>query len=1124
MIDFVKKLKNQNIQISLAGNNLRIDYVGEELSNEILQEIKTNKQLLIQHLLDAEARKGYKSIKVSPPEKSYVLSYAQERLLRLSQIEEINIAYNISYAYLFSGPINKQSLELAYLSLIDRHEILRTIFVETDSGEIRQCVIPMNDIKSEFIYIDFSDDLDADRTVSNFLKQEALKPFDRKTPLFKIQFLRLEENSYLINYITHHSICDGWSMGVLIRDLLSYYEATIMDIQNPLPPLRIQYKDYSIWQRITLSKDVLSEAKKYWLERLAEPLPVLELPLDKGRPANRSYAGGLVHKIINKDLTTKFKAILHEERSTLFMGVLALANILLYKYTNQEDIIIGSPVAGREDPDLENQIGMYVNTLALRTPFNGSDNFKTLLQTVKKITLQAYHYGNYPFDKLIDDLDVKIDPSRNALFDVMVVLHNDDIRNQNERIQNSRDFKVEPYKGRGAEYVTSKYDLIFFFTDSNEGLQCGIEYNSDVFYRETIERLSFHLENLMVSVLENPLLALHALQCMSKVQQNELLYSFNTTKAEYPKTKTLAELFEEQVLLTPNHLAVIYEDECLTYKNLNSQSNQLAQYLIATYNITTESCVGIQLNRSAEMIVAILAILKAGGAYVPIDPDYPQERVNYLLTDSGCKVLLDQKELAKYKSVAFRFSMDTPVTINDQKHLAYVIYTSGTTGNPKGVMVTHQNVARLVKGTNYVSINENDKILSLSNFSFDGSVFDIFGSLLNGASLIITSREVVTSPPSLRDMIEKKKISIFFLTTALFNTLVDEGLGNVMNLRCVLFGGEKVSVSHVKKFKARYSEVKLVHVYGPTENTTFSTYYDIDSIQENAANIPIGKGISNTSCYILSKEMQLQPFGVYGELYVGGDGLSRGYINNPKLTESKFVPHPFAVGFKLYKTGDIARWLPGGNIEFLGRNDDQVKIRGFRIELGEIERALAAFEKINDVVLLAREEAFGAKELVAYYTASEQVSTTELRTYLSKRLPTYMIPAYFLQMKKLPLTVNGKVDRNELSAIGLSDIHTGTEYVAPDNGIEATLLDIWSDVLAIERKKIGMNDDFFLLGGHSLKATIILSKIRSVFGINVNLLELYSEPTIRALAKEISRRQWALRETNENEFDIQIKV
>ncbi len=784
----------------------------------------------------------------------------------------------------------------------------------------------------------------------------------------------------------------------------------------------------------------------------------------------------------------------------MHMTLLSALNILLSKYSGQEDIVIGTPIAGRPHADLHNIMGMFVNTLALRNKPEGDKKYLDFLKEVKENSLKAYENQSYKFDTLVEKLNVKRDTSRNPLFDVMI--------NMIDTV-NSEDIKLDDMilKQYNNKSKIAKFNLTLNALENDDKLSLSIEYCSKLFKKETIERLSNHFVGILDRIVNNREIKLYEVDLLSEAEKNQILYEFNDTEVDYPKDKTMHELFETQVEKTPNSIAVVFEDRKLTYRELNERANSLAG-ILRSKGIVSDSIVGIMIERSLEMIVGIMAILKAGGAYLPIDPNYPKERIEYMLKDSESKILLSKNTLVEniefngefidlFNENLFKNNSSNLEKVSKSNDLAYVIYTSGTTGNPKGVMCEHKNVVRLVKKPNYIEFKDNDRILQTGSMVFDASTFEVWGALLNGLELYLAKNETIILPELLEEFVIKNSITILWLTSELFNQIAEENINIFKELRYLLVGGDVLSPKYISLARKECRNLKIINGYGPTENTTFSTTYLIK--KEYSSNISIGKPITNSKVYIVDKNYKLSPIGVYGELCVSGDGLARGYLNRPELTAEKFVDNPFEFGTKMYRTGDLARWLPDGNIEFLGRIDNQVKIRGFRIELGEIENRLLQHEGVKEAVVLVNENKDSEKYICAYVISGKNLEELDLKNYLKEMLPEYMIPAYFVQLESMPVTINGKLDRRALPEPRL-DV-TLTEYEAPRNEIEEILAKIWSEVLGVEN--IGIDDNFFELGGHSLKATVLMSKIHKELNKEVPLKELFKTPTIKELSKYI---------------------
>ena len=1092
IVELIINLKNKGVAIRQSDDQLKLTGDLSVLSEIDIDQIKQLKVPILDFLKQNGSEQGaFHYIQTADIQENYVLSSSQRRLWILSQFEGGNAAYHMPGVFLFEGALNQDALESGFSALIIRHEILRTNFKEDVFGEVRQYIHLPEESKFALRSIDLRA-LPLEQ-VNAVVQGDLQVPFDlSEGPLLRAVLYRLEDQKWLFSYVMHHIISDGWSMDVLISELLGSYNDICLKQEKALrQPLSIQYKDYAQWQQSALKGGLIASHREYWLEQFSGILPVLELPADRIRPAVKTYNGALINGRLSATLSEGLTSLGRDHGCTLFMSLLAVVNTLLYRYSGQQDIIIGSPIAGRSHSDLQQQIGFYVNTLALRSRFSGTDSFSDLLKQVREVTLGAYEHQDYPFDALVEELNLQRGLSRNALFDVMVVLQ----ESAPGKVQGLDGLKVSAYQTGTRQ--SSKFDLTFNFSSlSNSAeINVGIEYNTDIYKEATVLRLMAHLDRLVAAVISSPVQALDQLDYLSSTERLQLLESFNTAACDYPEQYTLAALFEAQVLLHPDRIAVVFDHVELTYSALNSASNRLAAYLMEVPGLGREDLAVICLERSEQVIIVMLAVLKTGAAYVPVDPAYPEERIAYIRKDSNCKVMIDAAFLSAYADVANHYTAQNAVVDASSEDLAYVMYTSGSTGQPKGVMVEQKSVVRLVKSANYVALSENESILSLSDFSFDGSVFDIFGALLHGAKLVIPLKETFLDFQELNHLITRNRVSVFFLTTALFNTLVDTEALTMDSLKYILFGGERVSVPHVLRFKDKYPGIHLVHVYGPTENTTFSSFEPVETVDPDLGTVPIGKPVSNTSLYILGKGDDLVPVGVTGEICVSGAGLARGYLNREALTREKFVPNPYLKGQRMYRTGDLGRWGPGGSVEFIGRKDDQVKVRGYRIELGELEHVLQGHPAISSVVVLAPFGSTGERFLVAYLVANTELDIPSLKAYLSGLLPAYMVPAYFMQLESLPLTANGKIDKKALPAVEQDGAASSNVYQAPENETQAGLVSIWSEILGISR--IGINDDFFELGGHSLKATRLTSQIHKIFNVKIGLKELFSHPVLR---------------------------
>lgn len=1080
----------------LGGHSLRATILLSKIHKELEVEIPLKEMFktptiegLATYIEKIEKNK-YFSIPVIEEKEHYALSFAQKRMYTLHEFETQGVSYNMPGTMKILGKIDIAKMEAAFQKLIGRHEAFRTYF-ETTQNEVVQRI--HKNVEFHILHKDGSEE-ETDIFITEFIKAFDLS----KAPLLRVEIVSFSEESHLLLFDMHHIISDGVSMGILIKEFLMLYEG------KELPKLRIQYKDYSAWQQKQYENEGILSQEQYWLQCFANEIPILNLPEDYVRPAVQSFEGDRIFFDLNKETTEKLSDFAKENCATKYMVLLAAYTILLEKYSGQEDIVIGSPIAGRRHSDLENCMGMFVNTLAMRNYPEGRKTFKGFLQEVKEHALKAYENQEYQFEELVDKLNVKRDLSRNPIFDVMFVMQNVDIP----------EIEIEGVKFIPYEFQNkiAKFTMTLSAKEIGEGLSFDLEYCTKIFKKETMERFAEHFKKGLQFILDNADCKISDIDIITEEEKNKILKVFNDTKTEYPREKTVIQLFEEQVLKTPDNIAVVYENKQFTYREVNEKANALTKVLMEK-GTKPQQIIGLYASRSIETILAIIAILKAGGVYLPMDTEYPKERIEYMLKDcnidillldqsmkedvefGGTKIDLKEKEIFCGKYSNFE-------NLNKATDVAYIMYTSGSTGVPKGVMIEHRSITRLVKNMNYVSIEENDGILQAGAVAFDASTFEIWGSFLNGATLYLIKKEILLSAKKLRKYLENNKANISFFTTALFNQLSEEDPKVFKTFKYLMVGGDAVSPKHMMEVKRNCEGVCLIDGYGPTENTTFSTCFHI--LEEFQRNIPIGKPISNSTAYILDKNNKLQPIGVPGELCVGGDGLARGYLNRAELTAEKFIENPFAVGEKIYKTGDLARWLPDGNIEFLGRMDKQIKMRGFRIEIDEIEKQLSSHESVGEAVITVNMDSSDNKYLCAYFTAKEPLATSDIRKYLLQKLPSYMIPTYFVQLQSIPLTTNGKVDKKALpkpeTALELS-----SEYIAPRNEIEERLSKIFLEVLDIST--VGMRDNFFELGGHSLKAVKAMNMIHKEFSVKLSLQDLFKFPTIEILAEKIQEGQ-----------------
>jgi amino acid adenylation domain-containing protein len=1046
------------------------------------------------------------------------LSYNQQGLWVLNQLMPGTSLYHTPTAVRLTGALDVEALKKSLNFIVARHDSLRTTFTHTD-GTPTQSVA--TEIRFQMPLLDLSDLPETEREAEalHILKQETQRLFDlAQGPLIRAILLRLSEEEHILLVTMHHIVTDGWSIGVFHRELSELYRAFLAGEPSPLAHLPIQYTDFVHWQRQWFEGKVYESQLSYWQKQFASLPPVLELPTDHPRPnvqAYRAFRGAHNTICFSEELTGALKQFCQKKGVTLFMTLLAAYQVLLHRYTGEEDIVVGTPIAGRSLPETESLIGLFINTLALRTSLSGDPSFAELLDRVKESALGAYAHQDLPFERLVKELHPDRTLAHNPLFQVIFVLQNEEIPELDLPGLAASHFRVG--------HVMANFDITLDIVERDGQLVCLFESNADLFEPETIERMMGHFQNLLESIVSNPDRKISELPLLSEAERNQLLFEWNDTRTEYPASKCVHELFEEQVRRTPQATALMFEDQRLSYFELNRQANCLANHLRAL-GVGPDKLVGVRMERSARLIVALLGIIKAGGAYLPLDLSYPKERSAFMLADAQAPVLLTEARLAgdlpetsakivcldKDWDLIAGFSDENPANLTTAENLIYVIYTSGSTGIPKGVSVPHRAVNRLIFNTNYLELSPADRVAQTSNSSFDAATFEIWGALLHGAQLVGIAKEVALSPRQFAEEIQSKQISAMFLTTALFNQIARDVPTAFSSMRQLMFGGEACDPQWVRVVLDQGPPQRLVHVYGPTESTTFATWHLIESLPNDALTIPIGRPISNTETYIVDRHLKPVPIGVPGELYLGGDGLAREYLNRPELTSERFLTNPFSSkpGARLYKTGDVARYLPDGSIEFVGRTDHQVKIRGFRIELGEVETALTEHPDVTACVVTTTGTESGDKRLTAYFVPARglELTVTKLREFLKQKLPDYMIPACFISLEALPISPNGKVDRRALPAPDGIKADWETNFIAPSDELELKLTKIWEKVLGI--RPIGVDDNFFDLGGHSLLAVRLFAQIEKTFDRNLPLATLFSAPTVKQLARVLRDEGW----------------
>jgi len=1059
------------------------------------------------------------------------LSFGQEQLWFLSQIQD-NTTYNLPLALQISGSLNISVLEQVITEIVRRHEILRTNFQQIE-GKNLQVIRPEINISLQVINLDQITAKQQLQNVERLINQETDKIFNlSEDDLFQSTLYQLNQNSYILLLNMHHIISDGWSIGILLQELSTLYGAYLAGNKSPLPDLQIQYADYAIWQKEKFTSEIREKQLNYWKQQLADIPPLLELPTDKPRPPIQSFRGGIWEFSINSNLSQKIRTLTQQSDATLFMTMLAAFVILLYRCSGQDDILIGSPMAGRNRQEIQSLIGYFVNTVVLRTKLTGNPNFREILNQVRQVATDAHNYQDIPYNQVVEALNPQRNLSYNPVFQILFDLQH----SLTDKLQ-LPGLTLQPFLG---EHSTSKFDLSLIIEDRGTELIGAWEYSSDLFTQEAISRITENFQTLLNGIVNNPETPINQLPIISAFEQQQILEKWNNTQQDYPESFCIHELFTQQVIKTPDAIAVKFGNQQLTYTQLNQKANQLANYL-QNCGVTSEVLVGLYLERSLDILIAILAILKAGGAYLPLDPKYPQTRLTDILNDSQVSIILTQEKLLTSLSsplprgetpltpyqgkiilldtdltIISQQNIETPISAIKPDNLAYVIYTSGSTGKPKGVMITHQNIVNHATSIiDKYQINSHDRILQFTTFIFDVAAEEIFPAWLSGATLIICPQEMVTNLIEFSQFLAQESLTVVNLPTPYWQEWVleiDRKVSQIPDsLRLVITGSDQVLPEKLALWQKLVTEkrqnIQWINAYGLTETTITSTVYQLPvNYQLNTTHsVPIGRPIANTEIYILDQNLQPVPIGIPGELHIGGAGLARGYLNRKQLTNEKFISNPISSSksSRLYKTGDLARYLPDGNIEFLGRIDYQVKIRGFRIELGEIEAVLAQHPLVKSSAVIVREIQPGNKQLVAYVVTEDHSNIQQdLRSFLKQNLPDYMLPAFFVRLAELPLTPTGKINRRALSALML-ELNHEIDYILPRNPLEQKLAEIWCQVLGLE--KVSVEENFFNLGGHSLATIQIISRIRETLKIDLPLQYLFTEPTIAGLTKIINQ-------------------
>jgi amino acid adenylation domain-containing protein len=1038
-------------------------------------------------------------------------SFAQQRLWFLDQMVPGNIFYNLLAPVQLSFPINTLILEKSLLKIVARHEVLRTTFASRD-GEPFQIISPKSEIQLPIHDLSYMEAGQRQSSAQQIINVEARTPFDLYAgPLIRTALIKMDEAEYVFILSMHHIISDGWSRFVFFNELITIYEALSKGEDPVLPDLPIQYADFAVWQRDYLQGEVLQRHLNFWKETLSD-LPMLELPTDKSRPALQTFRGDSELVEFSELVSNEIREIGSANGATLFMTLLTGFFILLHKYSHQLDIAIGVPVANRNQHEIEHLIGYFVNSILIRVDLSGDPDFVTLLHRVRTACLTAYTHEDLPFEKIVEELHPERDLSRNPLFQVSFQLL------QFPRQPGSAHDHHNSHQ-LGSDKGSSVFDLRLTFAEHHQRIAGEIEYSTDLFDKSTIQRMAEHFHNLFSSLRQNcfqPISGINILSAKEKAQ----LSAPNNSQVNWQEQQLLHRLVETQVLRTPDSQAVAYQGIRMTYEEMNRRANQIAHNLIVA-GIGPESLVGVCLERSEKLILVFLGILKAGAAYIPLDPSYPPNRIEKILQDSGMDLLISQKSLKQilpdfnrtlflenwWPQTDAEKTSNPPQNINPAQ-VAYVIYTSGSTGKPKGVLISHQAIANhMLWMKSRFPLKSQDIVLQRTPYSFDASVWEFYAPLISGAGLLIAEEGGNKDTSYLARMIADQKVSVLQVVPTLLRALLDERLfGACTSLRRVYCGGEVLTPELVSRFY-KTMDAELYNLYGPTETTIDATCHEC-KVDVGKERVPLGRPIANTRVYVLDPEMNQVPAGVYGELWIGGAGLARGYLNNPALTARCFCPDIFSgePGSRLYRTGDRVRFRADGDLEYIERIDHQVKLRGYRIELKEIESVIREFSGVRDVLVLPQTDKNGYDRLTAYIVIEPSSArdhawwSENVSDHLRLQLPDYMVPADYFVLDEIPLKTNGKVDRAMLPKL---EIPTDTEvYSNPETETEVTLEDIWCDVLHV--KRVSVNDHFFnQLGGNSMLATQLLARIRERFDISISLQYIFRFPTIRAFSKSL---------------------
>lgn len=1109
ILEIFDKLRKANCSLNLIGDDLKLEIPKDyRIPDEEIQKIRKYKTEIIQMLRSMEEVANQEELPpIIPFDRTSMeaipLSYSQKRFWFVDQLEG-STHYHIPLIYELTGDFDPEAFDYAWKYIMNRYEVYRTIFKEKE-GEVHQFI--MNPDAWEITHIE-AQNWTEEETVS-WVNKEVSSPFDlSKDYLLRIHVLKLSETRTGLVIIFHHITMDGWSLPLVQKEVMDLYTAYIKGEKAELAPVALQYADFANWQKNYLKGELFNKKLTWWKNYLSDAEP-LELPLDYPRPNTQSIRGASYSFLIEPEIQKQIHRLSNEENATLFMILLACLKILLYRYSGQEDICVGTPAANRVHAELEKVVGCFINSLVLRSNLSGDPSFQEILERLRTQALIAYQHQDVPIDIIIEQVVKERDLSYRPLFQVLFIMQNLPV---GEVSEGSGIGGIVEAESHAIGPDVAKFDISFIAAESPDGIHVSIEYCDDLFKAKTIEAMANHYKRILKSLLERPALSISKLSLLTPEEQQQLQVDFNNTHHVYPPDKTIRDYFETQAANSPEAVAIYFEDSTITYRELDEKSNQLAHYLIEK-GVCRESLLALTFENSPLLIVNILAVFKVGASYLPVSADFPLERKTYLLQDSKASHIVGTKEtirdvddnlsslkveivyLDQVEIELKNYPQTAPGLPLSNEQLAYTIYTSGSTGKPKGVLISHASLVDYSLGfRDYFKITAKDKVIQQSSISFDTLIEEVFPCLISGASLIILP-EGGKDIKSLKASIEQKGATILSSTPVVLEWL-GKSLTNTGQLRYIISGGDLLKPSQIAPF---FGKVAIVNSYGPSESTVCATYHEIQSLDEAAI---IGKPIVNREIYILSADLQMVPIGLRGEICIGGRGLAQGYLGKKALTQEKFINHPYKSGERLYRTGDYGKWLPDGRIAFLGRIDKQVKLRGYRIELGEIEHAIRAHSLVSDCVVRLQAEKEADKYLVAYVVVHDTYSKEQIEKDLARQLPSYMLPSFWVELESIPMNNHGKVD---LHALPKPDFNTlrQQDYLAPESALEQELITIWEELL--ETSSIGVNHNFFELGGHSLLAMELVFMIEKKFSVKISVRSIFESGTIRELTKYIKQ-------------------